>query len=563
MLLGMKLPNATLKQILIKSGFIGEEDFDAAAQSAGELGRKVEDVLIFRGFISEDALGKMIAENLKVPFANLSHQTLTDEILAIIPEKMARTYKMVPFAKEGTTLKVAMDDTSDFEALEFAKRHTGLSVVPYYANSADIRKALGQYKKNIKAAFDKAIEENIKQATPESDPAKAAEKLPIIKVLDTIFEYAVAERASDIHIETGPAEVVVRFRIDGALRDIVKLPRGIETALVARIKILSNLRIDEHRIPQDGRHKFNIDDDVISLRISIIPGFYGENVVMRLLAESARPLSLAELGITGKNLQLINANMEKPHGMILVTGPTGSGKTTTLYSILNILNEIDVKICTIEDPIEYSVARINQIQVNPKAGMDFAAGLRALLRHDPDIIMVGEIRDKETGQIAVHAALTGHLVLSTLHTNDAPGTIPRLLDMGVEGYLVASTTNVIVAQRLVRKLCQSCLVQYTPEREILNTLANDLKLDIRMQKFYKSEGCDECRGKGFRGRVGIYEVLGMTDPMRKLITARATSDLIRKQAVEEGMVTMLQDGLDKVSSGLTTVEEVISAVLIE
>ncbi len=559
----MKLPNATLKQILTSSGFIGPEDFDSAARSAADLNRKVEDVLIFRGFISEDALGKLIAENLKVPFANLSHQILTDEILAIIPEKLARTYKMVPFAKEANTLKVAMEDTSDFEALEFAKRHTGLNVLPYYASSADIKKALGQYKKNIRAAFDKAIEENIKQATPESDPAKAAEKLPIIKVLDTIFEYAVAERASDIHIETQQVEVVVRFRIDGSLRDIVKLPRGIETALVARIKILSNLRIDEHRIPQDGRHKFNVDDDVISLRISIIPGFYGENVVMRLLAESARPLSLDELGVTGRNLELLTSNMEKPHGMILVTGPTGSGKTTTLYSVLNILNEADVKICTIEDPIEYSVARINQIQVNPKAGMDFAAGLRALLRHDPNIIMVGEIRDQETAQIAVHAALTGHLVLSTLHTNDAPGTIPRLLDMGVEGYLVASTTNVIMAQRLVRKLCQACLIEYKPDKEILDTLTNDLKIDVRAQKFYKSKGCDECRKRGFKGRIGIYEVLGMSDPLRKLIGARAPSDIIRKQAITEGMITMLQDGLNKVASGLTTIEEVMSAVLIE
>ena len=438
-----------------------------------------------------------------------------------------------------------------------------MNVLPYYASSADIKKALGQYKKNIRAAFDKAIEENIKQATPESDPAKAAEKLPIIKVLDTIFEYAVAERASDIHIETQQVEVVVRFRIDGSLRDIVKLPRGIETALVARIKILSNLRIDEHRIPQDGRHKFNVDDDVISLRISIIPGFYGENVVMRLLAESARPLSLDELGVTGRNLELLTSNMEKPHGMILVTGPTGSGKTTTLYSVLNILNEADVKICTIEDPIEYSVARINQIQVNPKAGMDFAAGLRALLRHDPNIIMVGEIRDQETAQIAVHAALTGHLVLSTLHTNDAPGTIPRLLDMGVEGYLVASTTNVIMAQRLVRKLCQACLIEYKPDKEILDTLTNDLKIDVRAQKFYKSKGCDECRKRGFKGRIGIYEVLGMSDPLRKLIGARAPSDIIRKQAITEGMITMLQDGLNKVASGLTTIEEVMSAVLIE
>jgi type IV pilus assembly protein PilB len=559
----MKLPTATLKNILVGGGFVPEADFDDAQRTAINLGRKIEDIIVFRGFISEDALGQLISENLKVPYANLGRISIPDDILSLIPEKLARSYHMVPFAKEGATLKVAMEDPFDFEAVEFVKRHTSLAVETYLANSQEIRKALGQYKKNIGQEFSKVIEENIKKATPEDDPVKAAEKLPIIKVLDTIFEYAVSERASDIHIETQPDEVVVRFRIDGALQDIIKLPRGIETALVARIKILSNLRIDEHRIPQDGRYKFRMDDEIISLRISIIPGFYGENVVMRLLAESARPLSLAELGISGHNLELIKANMDKPNGMILVTGPTGSGKTTTLYSILNILNEIDVKICTIEDPIEYTVSRITQIQVNPKVGMDFAAGLRALLRHDPDIIMVGEIRDQETAQIAVHAALTGHLVLSTLHTNDASGAVPRLLDMGVEGYLVASTTNVIVAQRLVRKLCSSCLVSYIPDKEILGTLTNEIHVDLKIQKFYHSKGCPECKGRGFKGRIGIYEVLSMTDELRKLVSKRVSSDELKKQAIEDGMVTMLQDGLDKVASGLTTIEEVLSAVLIE
>ena len=368
------------------------------------------------------------------------------------------------------------------------------------------------------------------------------------------------ERASDVHIETMQDEVVVRYRIDGMLRDIVKFDRGIENALVARIKILSNLKIDEHRIPQDGRHKFSVEGDMVSLRISIIPGFYGENVVMRLLRESARPASLEELGLAGRNLDVIRENITKPHGMILVTGPTGSGKTTTLYSILNIVNTIEVKICTIEDPIEYGMHRANQIQVNPKTGLDFAAGLRALLRHDPDIIMVGEIRDKETAEIAINSALTGHLVLSTLHTNTAAGAFPRFIDMGAEGFLLASTVNVVMAQRLVRKICTNCTVKYEPEKSQILQLEKDLGVDLSKQKFYKGKGCEKCGTKGYQGRIGIYEVINVSQKIRDLIVKKSSSDEIQKAAESEGMISMLQDGLDKIASGLTTIEEVMRVI---
>ena len=556
----MKLPNEKLKEILVGSKFIDEREYDDAATSAVDVGKSTEDILIFRGLISEDALAKLVSESTKVPYINIGRQVIPDEVLAAIPEKMARSYKMVPFAKDGGKLLLAMENPDDFEALEFAKRHSRLKVVPHYASSADIRRSLGQYKRNIRQDFDKIIAENIKKAGTGENPARAAEELPIIKVLDTIFMYAVAERASDVHVETQEDEVVVRLRVDGVLRDILKLPRGIEDALVARIKILSNLKIDEHRIPQDGRHKFNIDEEVIALRISIIPGFYGENVVMRLLPESTRPQSLEELGLTGRNFEIIAQNIKKPHGMVLVTGPTGSGKTTTLYSVLNILNTIKVKICTIEDPIEYGLKRLTQIQVNPKAGMDFAAGLRALLRHDPNIIMVGEIRDKETAQIAVHSALTGHLVLSTLHTNDAPGAIPRLLDMGVEGYLVASTVNVIVAQRLVRRICSSCITEYTPEKEVLNTASKVLGTDIKTQKFYKGTGCAECHMGGYAGRTGLYEVLEVTERIRELTSGKTSADEIKKTAIEDGMITMSQDGVNKIAAGLTTIDEVLRVV---
>ena len=557
----MKLSPEILKQIIVGSGFVEENEYDDAYQSAVDMGRSVQDFLVFRGLVSSETLSKLIADYLKVPYISMKRYVIADEVLALVPEKMAKTYRMVPLAREGEQMKLAMEDPSNVEAIEFVKRHTGLMVVPHYASREDLNKALSQYKRNIQAEFQKVISEGIKEAGGEEDLIKAAEKLPIIKVLDTILEYAAAERASDIHIETQQMEVVVRFRIDGVLHDMIKLPRGIEDALIARIKILSNLKLDERRVPQDGRYKFKLSGEPISLRISIIPGFYGENVVMRLLHESARPLSLEELGLTGRNLEIVKNNILKPHGMILVTGPTGSGKTTTLYSVLNILNTVKVKICTIEDPIEYGVGRVTQIQVNTKTGLTFAAGLRALLRHDPDIMMVGEIRDKETAQIAIHSALTGHLVLSTLHTNDAPGAMPRLLDMGVEGYLAASTVNVVVAQRLVRKICSACTIEYKPDNAIMSKLSDDFKVNLSEQKFYRGKGCPECGNKGFSGRIGIYEVLQVTETIRPLISSRVSSDEILEQAKKEGMVTMLQDGLNKVSGGLTTIEEVIKAVL--
>lgn len=556
----MEIKKATLKKIVVDSGFISEEDFDASAKSASDLGRDISDILIFRGLISERALGEMISEYLKVPYAKISRTNISEDVLSLIPEKMARNYRMIPFEKKDGKLSIALENPEDFEALEFARRQARLQIVPYFATSKEITKALGQYKKNIKKDFEKVISENIRKASPEEDLVKAAEKLPIVKILDTILGYAIAERASDVHIERQGNEVVIRFRIDGVLRDIIKLPKEIDAALIARVKVLSRLKIDEHRVPQDGRYKFTVDDDVVALRISIIPGFYGENVVMRLLHETARPLSLEELGLKSKGLEVVRQNISKPHGMILVTGPTGSGKTTTLYSILNILNTVEVKICTIEDPIEYGIGRVSQFQVNTKTGLDFAAGLRSLLRHDPDIIMVGEIRDQETAEIAIHSALTGHLVLSTLHTNDASGAIPRFLDMGVESFLLASTLNVIIAQRLVRKLCNACILKYAPEPSVLKKLEKELGTSLTKQIFYRGQGCDQCGGKGNSGRIGVFEVLPITERLRNAITGKPTSGEIQKIAVSEGMITMLQDGLDKVSSGLTTIEEVLRVV---
>jgi type IV pilus assembly protein PilB len=560
----MKILPEKLKEIVLKAGFISEEDFNKAVRVAKELERPLVDVLIFRGLINEQSLGQLVAEHFKVPFAALRHKVIPLEILSLIPENSARSYKILPFEKTDKELHLAMEDPEDFEAIEFAKRQSGLKIKPFFATSEALTKGTSQYKKNIRQEFAKIITENVKKTKAKritgKNLAKAASDVPVVKILDTILEYAIAERASDIHIELLEIELVVRYRIDGLLRDIVSLPREIHPAIVARVKVLTHLKIDEHRVPQDGRFKFQIAEDFISLRVSIIPAFYGENVVMRLLFESARPLSLEELGLQGKNFEILKRNIQEPNGMILVTGPTGCGKTTTLYSLLNILNSAEVKICTIEDPIEYSMSRVTQIQVNPTTGLTFSAGLRSLVRHDPDIIMVGEIRDKETVAMAIHSALTGHLVLSTLHTNDAPGAIPRLLDMGAEDFLVASTVNVVVAQRLVRRICTACIQRFKPSEKSLAPLKKRLGEKIAKQDFYQGKGCDECGGKGYKGRVGIFEILEVDDQIRELIIKKVSSEEIKKAAQKAGMVTMLGDGLDKISSGITTIEEVLRVV---
>lgn len=554
----MILPD-TLKKILTDSGFISAKDFEAAQKTAQDLDKSIEDILIFRGLISEDALGKLVSEYYRVPFISLKNKVIPLEVLSLVPEEAANAFHVIPFSQDAQYLHLGMENPQDIEALEFVKRRTNLEVKPHYMTTADFGKVIGQYKKNIKSVFKDIIEENIAKTkdVKMEQAEEAAEELPVIKILDTILEYATAEGASDIHIEALEDVVIVRFRVDGILHDILNLPPQIHAALIARIKILTKLKIDEHRVPQDGRFKIQVRQSFIALRVSIIPTFFGENVVMRLLPESTRPLSLEELGITGQELEKIKDNISKPHGMILVTGPTGSGKTTTLYSVLNILNTPEVKICTVEDPVEYGIRRVNQAQINPAAGLTFAAGLRALLRHDPDIIMIGEIRDGETAEISIHAALTGHLVLSTLHTNDAAGAIPRFLDMGAEGFLLASTVNLIVAQRLVRRLCQSCLERYTPSADIAEAIKKLIPAtNLEKIEFFRGKGCNECNHSGYKGRIGIYEILSVSQDIRNLIIKNVPAEAIRAQALKEGMTSLFEDGLNKASAGVTTVEEV-------
>ncbi len=537
----------------------------------------LEEYLLKKHVVTEEVLYETVAKHLGLPFIDLKNTIIRKDVLMAIPEPIAQSHQVIAYDRDDKSVKVATTDPDDLQTFEFLKKkfNTELQIALTSPNS--LREVLKQYHKSLKAEFAELTKDKDETAgkAEGENLQQLAEDLPIIRIVDTLLEYAVFERASDIHIEPSETEVVARYRIDGILKDVMTLPKNVQAGLVARIKILSNLKLDEHRLPQDGRFKIKTAEYEVSFRVSIIPVFDGEKIVMRLLQESGQVLTMEQLGFQKRALEVVKRNIEKPHGMVLVTGPTGSGKTTTLYSVLNVLNTPDVNICTIEDPIEYRMHRINQSQVQPRIGFTFAGGLRALLRQDPDIIMVGEIRDTETAEIAIHAAMTGHLVLSTLHTNDAVGSLPRLLDMGVAPFLVASTTNVIVAQRLVRKICQNCISSYQLSKANIEDLAKQLDLGSLLKTlakegaimsqsqgmetmlFYRGKGCKQCGQEGYKGRLGIYEVLEVTHEIADLILNRASSTEIRKVALQQNMLTMLEDGFIKAKNGITTIEEIL------
>ena len=460
--------------------------------------------------------------------------------------------------------------------LNLSKKKTGLEPIIHLTTPDNVRDTIKQYHKSLKAEFDYlADDKKLEGIDGQKDLKKLAEDLPVVRIVDTLLEYSVLEGASDIHIEPEEKNVLVRYRIDGILRNVMVLPKTVQSGIVARIKILANLKVDEHRLPQDGRFKISTDEFKVAFRVSILPTFDGEKIVLRLLKESAQILTLEQLGFQKIQLEVIKRNLAKPHGIVLATGPTGSGKTTTLYTILNILNTPEVNISTIEDPIEYRMPHVNQSQTNAKIGYTFAQGLRAFLRQDPDIIMVGEIRDQETAEIAVHAAMTGHLVLSTIHTNDAPTTLPRLAEMGVPSFLIATTANIIIAQRLVRKICPNCIQSYNLDDEqihelekqlniesVLNTMEKvkeiiDAKKGLKSILFYRGKGCKQCNNTGYKGRVGIYEVLENTETIAQLMLKNAPAHEIRDAAVAEGMLHMVEDGFIKAKNGITTLEEIL------
>lgn len=595
----MKVEPQQLKAFLLDVDLVSEEQFKEAEKISNKTGKKIGDVLVSQGLIPQEELTKMEAYILGVPFVDLEKEKIDEDVLKIIPEPLARSNNIVAFRKKGKDLEVAMLDPEDLRTIEFIKKTSDLKILPRLTTPQSIKNVLLQYQKTLEAEFGEIIKKEVGdiKTIKETDRAdfiddkgrkmpfssfagpregedlkKMAEELPVVRIVDTLLKHAILERASDIHIEPTQKEVVVRYRIDGVLRDAMILPKTVSSGIVARIKVLSSLKLDEHRLPQDGRFRTETEDYKYSIRVSILPVYDGEKIVMRLLPETSKAFTLEQIGLAGKDLEIVQSNLRKPVGMILVTGPTGSGKTTTLYSMMEILNVPGVNISTVEDPIEYRMSRVNQTQVNSKIGLTFASGLRSLLRQDPDIIMVGEIRDNETAGLAINAALTGHLVLSTLHTTSASGAMPRLIDMKLEPFLISSTLRVVLAQRLVRRLHED-KEKYTlkdPEIENLKKYCNleailkvfkeekliESKEDFKNIVFYRPKPSKDFPD-GYKGRIGIYEVLSITESIKELIIKEADADQIQKQAQKEGMRTMMEDGFVKAAQGITSIEEIL------
>lgn len=546
--------------------------------------QSLSDFLLTAGKVKESEIKRLEAYVLGIPFIGLTKERLDPDTLALIPESIARRYNIVAYKKSGSDLEVAMLDIDNLPAIDFIKKKTQLRILPRLTDTDTIKAVLLQYRKSLQAEFDSIIQKealslnNVPEAkadASEGDLKALAEDLPVIKIVDSLISHAIMQGASDIHMEPGENEMIIRYRIDGILHDAMTLPKGAAPAITARIKVLSSLKLDEKRLPQDGRFKIVLDETPVSFRVSTIPTYYGEKAVIRILRESTHGFTLEGLGFHGSGLEAIHEALRQHSGIILASGPTGSGKTTTLYTLLDILNTPEVNISTVEDPIEYQMPRINQTQVKSDIGMTFANGLRALLRQDPNIIMVGEIRDGETADLAVNAALTGHLVLSTIHTNSAAGAIPRLIDMGVEPFLIVSTAKAILAQRLVRRLTPAKEAYFLTDSEI-SALEHSLDLD-RMRgfleaeqviekgtawkkiPFYKPRPSEESED-GYKGRIGIHEAMKVTPTIKEIILRNGTADEVEAQAKKEGMMTMLEDGIFQAVQGKTTIDDVLRVV---
>ncbi len=575
------LSNDLLKKILRETGTFDMKGINQLLKEAKDkdANMTLESYLLKEKKMPEEMLYRIAAQFYKLPFVNLREVPIRQDILFLIPEPIALSHKIIAFERTDEELRVATLEPTDLQTFEFIKRKTNLKLKVFYTSPSSFEAATKLYRQSLSAELG-AITMVPKKAGDEVSPeeeeklSKLAEDIPIVRVVDSILEHAILEGASDIHIEPTETEVVVRFRVDGVLRPVMTFQKVVAPGIVARIKILSNLKLDEHRLPQDGRFKIDNPNYKFSMRVSILPVYDGEKIVMRLLSETAKPLTLDQLGFQPKAREIVLRNMKKPHGIIFVTGPTGSGKSTTLYSILNMLNSPKVNISTIEDPVEYRLPGVNQSQVNPRIGFTFAGGLRALLRQDPNIILVGEIRDEETASIAVQAAMTGHLVMGTLHTNDAATSLPRLLDMGVPPFLIAFTANMIVAQRLVRKICQNCIRSFKMPSRVLEQLRTQINIDsiwetLRRQEivapgekiedttFWRGSGCSQCNNEGYKGRVGIYEIMEISPELSAMINAKANADEIKKEAIKEGMITMIEDGFIKAIKAVTTIEEIL------
>ncbi|MBU2542738.1 GspE/PulE family protein [Patescibacteria group bacterium] len=558
----MLIDDKKLKRILLEENYVTESDMQTAEEYARARNTSIRDYLLSEGVMDKILIGQAIAEYFKVPYADLSKIRVEEDTLHLIPELVARKNGVVSFSLNQGILKVGMTDPTDLEIVHQLEKRVGTEVQPHYITEQDWEDAMSAYKSTLRDQFV-----NIFIELKKPELSKDARDEMTIKMVNTLMQYGYENKSSDIHVEPYEDKLLIRFRIDGVMHDVLDIPKDFSELIMSRIKILSKMRTDEHRTAQDGKFRYKTGDETIDVRVSVLPVTHGEKTVMRLLSAKSRQFSLADLGLADHDLNKLKRAIKHPHGMILVTGPTGSGKTTTLYAVLKILNKRDVNIATIEDPVEYDIEGISQIQVNPKTNLTFASGLRSIVRQDPDIIMIGEIRDEETAGIAINSALTGHLVLSTLHTNDAATSLPRLLDMGIEPFLVASTVNVIVAQRLVRKLCSNCRVSYTVSEEDQRLLLTETHIkeilekkgygDFDKLRLYKGGGCKVCGNSGYKGRIGVFEVLEMEENIRELVLHQASSDELTKQARENGMTTMMEDGVDMVLNGVTTIEEVL------
>ena len=581
----MRIADDQLKRFVLDSSLVSKTDISVAEKVVKDENRTLGEALIAGGYMTEDDMRRVESYILGIPFVSLKGIKVDFEILSLIPEPVARTHNIIAFKRNESSLEVAMLDTADLPAIDFIKKKVGLKIMPRLTDTESMRGVLQQYQKTLKDEFGdiimrdaanlKVVSENNGEEASEADLKKMAEDLPVVRIVDTLLRHAIIQGASDIHIEPMEEEVLVRYRIDGILNDVMKLPKIAASTIVARLKVLSNLKLDQKRLPQDGRFKMEMDGQKVAFRVSMLPVYYGEKVVMRLLRENRSGFSLEGIGFHGSTLERIHKATRATTGIILVTGPTGSGKSTSLYTILDLLNTPEVNISTVEDPIEYQMPRINQTQVKPDIGFTFATGLRSLMRQDPDIIMVGEIRDQETASLAINAALTGHLVLATVHTNSSAGTVARLIDMGVESFLLVSTLRVAIGQRLVRKLSDD-KIPYSLTKAERDELAKHANLDLVLKTlkeekiihdkdtwnditFYhpKESGDTE---DGYHGRMGIHEVLEMSPTIKDMVMSHKTGDDIEVQSRKEGMLTMMEDGIYKAARGLTSIEEVLRVI---
>ena len=558
----VKRKSKQLGQILIELGYITQEQLETALEEHRKTPKSLGRVLIDLGMIKEADLVRALAEQVGLEFVDLNEFPIDATATVLLPEALSRRYRAIPIGERDGRLLVAMSDPANVYALDDIRTITGREVQPVVATAQDVEEAIQKF-----SGMDSQVEAmaTIAAEAAEGDSLEdleeALEDAPIVKLVNAIMTQAVGDRASDVHLEPGERNVRIRFRVDGVLHEpMPPAPKNIQGGLISRLKVMADLNIAEKRVPQDGRISMKVGGRSLDLRLATLPTVYGEKVVIRILDKSNALLALEDLGFLEDSYERFSASFKKPYGAILVTGPTGSGKSTTMYSTLNILNEEAKNIITVEDPVEYRLAGVNQIQVNPKAGLTFASALRSILRADPDIVLIGEIRDRETAVIAIEAALTGHLVLSSLHTNDAPSAITRLVEMDVETFLVASAIDAVVAQRLARKLCERCKVGYVPEQAELLAAGYPDWLWPEIPQLFKAQGCPACANTGYRGRIGLYEVMQMSEEIERLTVERSSADAIRAVAVQQGMMTLREDGLEKARMGITSLDEVARVV---